>query len=106
MSPGEVAAVLLTGACVLGEKAALMKCEGMVVDPYPGAETMTAVVNECLGLMEQYGCIEDMGATEDAWDFILWERLEQVPDGQECAAYCREYYQDWKQAQEGQEVGL
>lgn len=96
MSPGETVAVLLTGACVLGQKAALLKCSGMQMEPYPGAETMADVVNACLGLMEQYGCIEDGGATEDAWDFLLWQRLEQVPEGQECAAYCRQYFQDWQ----------
>ena len=108
VTPGEQFAILLTGACVLGEKASLQQAAGMEMEPYEGSETMTAVINVCLGMAEQWGYIADAGATEAAWDFVLWERLEEVPDGHDCAEYCRQYYQDWRQdnpMSKEQEVG-
>lgn len=96
VTPGEQLAILLTGACVLGEKASLQQASGMEMEAYEGAETMTAVVNVCLGMAEQYGYIADAGATEEAWHFVLWERLESIAEGQDCAEYCRQYYQDWR----------
>lgn len=99
LSPGEILAVLLTGACVLGEKPALLQSEGREMADYDGAETMVAVVNTCLGMAEKWGYVEDRGATQAAWDFTLAERLTDVPEGPECAQYCRDYYTAWQDDQ-------
>jgi hypothetical protein len=96
VSPGEHLAILLTAACIAGETDALKRAEGMELEPYDGAETMADVVNVCLGMVEQWGYPREGGATQQAWDFVLAERLAYVPDGLDCADYCREYYQDWR----------
>jgi hypothetical protein len=99
VTPGEELAILLTGACLCGETDALKRAEGIEMEPYDGAETMAAVVNVCLSLVEAYGYPKEGGATPEAWDFVLEERLGYIPDGLDCADYCRQYYQDWRKAQ-------
>ena len=95
ISPGEHLAIVLTGGCVEGHTASLRAVAGREMEPYPGAETMAETVNVCLSLVDEYGYPQEGGATQEAWEWVLYERLEAIPDGQECADYCRQYYRDF-----------
>lgn len=92
--------IMQAGCCLIGRKQALEAAEGRLIPEFPGAETLVAVVNVCLSIYEQYGAVEEQGATEEAWRMIALEKCAAIPGGLECATYCLEA---WDTAQKEQQ---